>query len=247
MPPALQAFLLVSCASVLGAVLWLVMGWPPGPFGHMAGVAMILSGTAAAAAPLARTSGKRRAVVAALGASLIGAGAEIAGLYHGFFGDYLYTDAWQPAVTLPRGFSFPVLLPVVWFAVLAACYSFARQRLDAIGAVITGALLATTLDLVAEPVLTGPVGFWRWLEPTPLLGAPLFNPVGWALTSLVGCAWIAFVTGGRKPTGMEPAWMVFGALAGVVVIGSTHSEARSWWALAPAVALLAWRPRKGTG
>lgn len=243
---ALRVFLLVSAVSVLGAVLWLVMRWPPGSFGHIAGAAMILSGAAAAAGPFARVSGTQRAIVAALGTCVIGAVAEISGLYHGFFGEYRYTDAWQPAVTLPRGITFPVLLPVVWFVVLAACYSYARQRVNAVAAVITGALLATTLDLVAEPVLTGPVGFWRWFEPVPLLGAPLLNPVGWALTSLVGCTWIALVTRGRRPTGNEPAWMVFAALAGVVVIGATHGEPRAWWALVPAGALLAWRTRTAT-
>jgi uncharacterized membrane protein len=240
---ALRTFLLVSGASVLGALLWLVMRWPPGPLGHIAGAAMILSGAVVAATPLARVSGTGRAIIAASGASLIGGAAEIAGLYHGFFGEYVYTDAWQPAVTLPRGFTFPVLLPVVWFAVLAACYSYTRQRLNAMAAVVTGAVLATTLDLVAESVLTGPVGFWRWLEPAPLLGAPLLNPVGWAITSLVGCAWIALVTRGRRPTGSEPAWMVFGALAGVVIIGTTHGEPRAWWALVPVATLLAFRRR----
>ena len=240
---ALRVFLLVSAASVLGAVVWLVMRWPPGNFGHIAGAAMILSGAAAAAAPFARVTSTQRAAIAALGTCVIGAVAEIAGLYHGFFGNYLYTDAWQPSVTLPRGFTFPVLLPVVWFVALAACYAYARQRLDTAPAVVTGAVLATTIDLVGESVLTGPVGFWVWLEPAPLLGAPILNPLAWALTSLVGCSWIALVTSGRKPAGREPEWMVLAALAGIVIIGTTHGEPRAWWALVPLAALLAFRSR----
>ena len=162
---ALRIFLLVSGTSVLGAMLWLVMRWPPGNLGHIAGAAMILSGAVAAASPLARAAGKGRAVLGTLGACLIGGAAEIAGLYHGLFGEYTYTDEWQPAVYLPGGHAFPLLLPLVWFVILAACYAFARQRLNGMWAVGTGALLATATDLVAEPMLTGPVGFWIWLEP----------------------------------------------------------------------------------
>lgn len=204
---------------------------------------MILSGAAAAAEPLAQAASRRRALAAALGAALIGGGAEIIGLYHPFFGAYKYTDRWQPAVTLPGGHAFPVLLPVVWFTVLAACYSYTRQRLNTGAAVLAAALIAAILDAVGEALLTGPVGFWIWLEPTPFLGAPWANPVGWAATSLVGCAWVAFVTRGRTPSGNAPRWMIFGALAGVVIIGLTHGERRAAWALLPMVPVLIWPSR----
>ena len=243
MPLTLRLFLAVSGASVLGGVLWLVMKWPPGNLGHIAGSAMILTGAAAAAEPLVQVAGRRRVLAAALGAALIGGAVEIAGLYHRLFGVYAYTDAWQPALTLPGNRSFPVLLPVVWFTVLAACYAYARQRLSTAPAVVAGALLATTLDAVGEALLTGPVGFWIWLEPAPFLGAPWANSAAWAVTSLAGCSWLAFVTEGRSPSGNTPRWMILGALAGVVVIGTTHGELRSLWALVPVVPVLVWQPR----
>lgn len=242
MTAGLRVFLLVSGASVAGAVLWLVMRWPPGNIGHIAGVAMILTGAVAAAAPLARVAGIRRVALAALATTLIAGASEIAWLYSGFFGEYVYTENWQPAVILPRGFAFPILLPVVWFCVLVTCYSYARQRLGAWAAVVTGALLATGLDLVAEPLLTGPVGFWIWLEPAPLLGAPYLNALGWFMISLAGCSFISLASGGKRPAGSEPLWIILSTLAGMAVIGLTHSEPRSLLALLLVAPLWVWRP-----
>jgi uncharacterized membrane protein len=243
MPRTLRVFLVVSATSVIGGVVWLVMRWPPGPLGHIAGAAMILSGVAAAAEPLSAVTGRRRVLAAALGAAVIGGVAEIIGLYHRVFGVYVYTDRWHPAVTLPGGYAFPVLLPVVWSTVLTTCYAYTRQRLNTVAAVCAAALLAAILDAVSEALFTGPVGFWIWLEPAPFLGAPWANFLGWTLTSLLGCAWVAFVTQGRPPSGNASRWMILGALAGVVIIGLTHGERRAAWALLPMVPVLIWQPR----
>lgn len=229
--------------SVLGAVLWLVMRWPPGPISHVAGLAMIGSACAVAAAPLARAAGATRATLAAVGAATVGGAAEVAGLYHDLFGRYAYTRWWQPTITLPHGHTFPLLVPVVWFVILAASYAFARQRLPTLAAVAAAGLLATLADAVAESVLTRVVGFWTWLEPTPLIGAPYQNAVAWLLTSLTGCGWIAFITRGRVPAGIEPRFMLVATLLGVAVIGVTHGEPRGLWALALVGPLLAWRTR----
>lgn len=239
---ALRAFLLVSAASVVGAVLWLVMRWPAGNLGHLAGAAMILCGTLAAALPLARVAGIPRTVIAALATGVVAGTAEMAWLSSGVFGVYLYTGRWQPAVTLPNGLPFPVLLPVAWFAVLVTCYSYARQRLGPRTAVVTGALLAVTLDLVAEPLLTGPVGYWIWLEPTPLFGAPFANALGWFLISLAGCLCIALASKGRRPEGNEPMWVMLSAIVGVIVVGTTHGEPRSLAGLLLVAPLATWRP-----
>ena len=243
---ALRIFVLVSVTSVLGAIVWRVMRWPPGNFGHAAGVVMILSALFVVAAPLVRNLGMRKATEAALGVCLIGAVAEIAGLYLGFFGSYVYTDQWQPALSLPGDLSFPVLLPLVWFIILATCYAYARQRLEQWPAVVAGALLATSTDLVAEPVLTGTLGFWMWIDPAPLLGAPVLNPVGWFLTSSAGCGWLALRIGGLRPAGQEPRWMLVLALLGVAVTGASHGEPRGLWSLTLAPLVLAWPTRPAT-
>lgn len=237
----LRIFLAVSGASVGGAILWQIMRWPPGNFGHVAGAAMIGSAAACAVAPLVRATGWGRAWVAAIGAAIIGGGAEVAGLFLPIFGPYAYTPAWQPVVELPRGQLYPVWLPVTWFVILAACYAFVRQRANGWMAVGLAALLATLADLVAEPVLTGPVGFWIWLEPGPLLGVPVSNAVGWFLTALAGCAWIATILQGRQPHGTEPFWMLASALAGTAVVGATHGEPRGFWALVLLPGLVAWQ------
>lgn len=240
---ALRVFLLIAAASVAGAVLWLVMRWPPGNLGHIAGAAMILSGTVAAAAPLAREAGVTRVAIAGLATTVLAGAAEIAWLSSGRLGQYVYTENWQPAITLPNGLAFPVLLPVVWFAVLVTCYSYARQRLAARGAVIAGAVLATALDMIAEPLFTGPVGFWIWLEPTPLFGAPYLNALGWFLISLGGCVCIALATNGKRPTGSEPRWIILATLIGMAIVGPAHGEPRSLAGLLLLAPLATWRPR----
>lgn len=206
-------------------------------------MAMILTGTVAAAQPVVRVVGPRRTVIAGISVSVLAGAAEIAWLSTGAFGTYVYTDQWQPSVRLPNGFAFPLLLPVIWFAILVTCYSYGRQRLEAPAAVVAGALLATLLDLVAEPLLTGPVGFWIWFGPTPLFGAPYLNALGWFLISLGGCACIAIASAGRRPDGDEPHWIVLCTLAGIVIVGVTHGEFRSAAALLLVAPVALWRPR----
>ena len=226
-----------------GAILWLVMRWPPSIFGHMAGAAIIVSAALVAAQPLARAAGPRRALIAVIGAIIVGAIGELLGLYYGIYGEYRYREQWQPAIRLPGNRLFPLFLPVVWHIALAGCYAYARQRLNVLGAIVGGAVLATLLDLVAEPVLTGPVGFWVWLEPTPILGAPLWNWFGWLTTSLVGCAWVAAVLKGRQTPGNEPTVLLTATLVGIATIGVTHGEPRGLWALALVPPILLWRAK----
>jgi uncharacterized membrane protein len=236
-------FLSVSAASVLGAVLWRVMRWPPGNLGHVAGVAMILSAAAVAAEPWARVTSVRRVLGALLGVYVISAAAEIAGLYGGFFGRYEYLDNWKPSLTLPGGLVFPVLLPLVWCIILSSALAFTRQRLDQPAAIVAAAVLATLGDLFGEAVLTGPVGFWVWLEPTPVFGAPPWNWLGWLITALVGGAWLAVAFRGAVPEGQGPKWMIVATMLGVAAIGITHGEPRGLLALLLVPPVVFWQPR----
>jgi uncharacterized membrane protein len=246
---AVKVLLLVSAASVFGAVLWRVMGWPPGNIGHVAGLAMILSATVVAAEPWARVTGAGRVLLAAVGVCVISSAAEISGLYWGFFGEYEYLANWKPGILLPGGLHFPLLLPVVWFVILASTYAFTRQRLGAATAVPAAALLATLGDLFGEAVLTGPVGFWVWLEPTPLLGAPPWNWLGWLITALAGCTWLAVLFKGVVPRGQGPKWMIVATMLGMAVIGGTHGEPHGLLALLLVPPVLAWpsRPALSSG
>jgi uncharacterized membrane protein len=217
------------------------MRWPPTTLGTYAGIAMIVCGTAVALQPLRRVIGTGTAVRALIGAAVIGGAFEIAGLYLPIFGTYEYRSTWQPVVRLPHGLFFPLLLPVMWGVILAACWTFARQRVSGAKVIVVGAVVAAVLDLVSEAVLTGPVGFWTWFGPTPLLGAPYSNAVGWFVTSLAGCTWITFALRGVRPRGSEAVWLIASAMFGTALIGVAYHELRGLWALVPMMGAIAWR------
>lgn len=146
----------------------------------------------------------------------IGLAAEIIGLYTGFpFGRYAYSDHWVPTIQLANAQRFPILLPFAWLLITGASYcTVARLMTTGYGAVIGGALLATLVDFVMEPVMTNSLGYWHWLNPGPLPGgAPILNVVGWLLVSLAAC--FVLDSGIRsRPRNDEPIWV----LAGHVVL-----------------------------
>jgi len=228
---------------VVGAVVWFAFRLPRGNIGVYAGLAMVSSAAIVAIQPLIRSAGISRALLALVGASVIGGTAELIGLYMPVFGIYEYRPQWAPFIRISGDHVYPLQLPVTWGVILTVSYAFARQRAGRLQAVCLAALITAIVDLVSEAVLTGPVAFWIWLEPTPLLGAPVTNVIGWLVTSLLGCAWIALVLGGRIPAGPEPGWMLIAALAGVCIIGVTYAEFRALSAFIPLVGLVLWRGR----
>lgn len=116
-------------------------------------------------------------------ALLLAAGIELVGLATGYpFGRYMYTDRWQPTVLIGRSL-FPVLLPFAWLLVVGSatviCTKLKYAPLWAAG-------LAAVIDFGMEPVMTGPLRYWVWLDHGPLPGgAALLNPLGWFVTALV--------------------------------------------------------------
>ncbi|RYG35129.1 carotenoid biosynthesis protein [bacterium] len=163
------------------------------------------------------------------GIALFGAGSEIVGVLTGYpFGQYVYTDRWWPTVPLSADSRFPLLLPFAWL--LIAGSSWMASPGSGWRRVLFGALLATLVDIVMEPTMAGPLGYWRWLEKGPLPGgAPLMNAVGWLVVSLSACAALEISSRNRslphnpQPTTHNPQasarWVLAGQTALTLGLG----------------------------
>lgn len=177
-----RVFLGLVAFSLAGSLFSQLTHLDPGPIAPIASLLTLGAGVVAVFEEYVRTVSSPWL---RLGAALaMGAAAEIVGLATGFpFGRYAYTHAWWPTVELPVG-PFPLALPFAWLLMAGGA------RLSVPGSILVSGLLAAVVDLVMEPVLAGPLGYWRWLAPGPLPGgAPVANFVGWwavgALASLI--------------------------------------------------------------
>jgi uncharacterized membrane protein len=109
------------------------------------------------------------------------------------YGPYHYTSTLGPRLG-----SVPVLIPLAWFVLVYSSYGLANVIADRlpggisgaprplIGLVLLGALVITALDLVVDPILSGP-GFraWVWDTAGPYYGVPIQNYFGWIVTAFV--------------------------------------------------------------
>jgi hypothetical protein len=64
--------------------------------------------------------------------------------------------------------------------------------------VMASALWLVLVDLVLDPVASGPLGFWRWEQPGAYFGVPTANFAGWFLVGLVAVR-IVPEDGGASP------------------------------------------------
>lgn len=148
-----------------------------------------------------------------LGATTIGGLAELVGVATGYpFGSYAYTNRWFPVVDVPSLGFYPLLLPLAWFLVVGGCYALASRLARGHWPVPLTALLAALADaLVIEPVMAGPLAYWRWDPPGPLPGgAPILNTLGWLGVSALAAAWVRRSRGDLPETCSEPV-LVLGA------------------------------------
>lgn len=189
----LRAYAGLALFSVAGSLLSRVTGLDPGLIAPIASV-MTLGAALVAVfwGPIQEWGAAKSAAV--LGAAgLAGAAAEVAGLYTGaVFGNYVYTEAWQPILMLPGGKPFPLLLPVAWLMMAGGSVLAVRRLLPHApgwGVALLGAGLAAGLDVPMEHVMVHVLGYWQWTPPGPLPGgAPWMNVFGWLATSLVAGA-----------------------------------------------------------
>jgi len=203
-----------------------------GRSGSYIGILIIATAFVAVLTGIAGYTGWPRALSASAGVMAIGAGAEILGLYNRLaFGRYEYSDWWLPYVTLPGKHLFPLLLPAAWFLSVALWYLLLARRLSGWALMLGSALFAALTDLALEPVITRVVLFWRWLEPTPLLGAPYRNFFGWIVTAGLGAGWLQTQGVWRARQLPHAVWMVPAGLLFTAVIGVAYGEPRGALAL----------------
>ncbi|CAN5605068.1 hypothetical protein BH11ARM2_BH11ARM2_29890 [soil metagenome] len=188
----LRLYLGLVVFSLAGSLFVRISDLNPGLIAPLASAATLLAGLVAVFQPWL-TGNKRFQAV--FGAYFLGLGSEVVGIVTGFpFGRYVYTDRWWPTVPLTSDSRIPILLPFAWLLVAGSAFLAAPGK----GAlkILLGAFLATLVDAAMEPVMTGPLGYWRWTERGPLPGgAPIMNAVGWfGVSALAG--WLLYLPDG---------------------------------------------------
>jgi putative membrane protein len=128
---------------------------------------------------LVRVKGRNRLLLMAIG--LYGFGAEVLGESTGFpFGNYSYSDALGPAL-----FDVPIALASAWIVVTAfAVNVLLKVGIQRIWWIVAGPGVMVVIDLLLEPVATGPMDAWSWQASDGYYGVPITNFFGWFIVSL---------------------------------------------------------------
>lgn len=170
---------LVICYAILwigGIVSYLFLGGPPSDSRWTAPTFLCLAGLLT----LMLTSREYRLPL--LASVALGLAAEIIGVRLGFpFGRYTYTSELQPFVL-----GVPLAIGFAWLILFA----YVKQMLQRIGMrtpwlILWGALWMVALDLLIDPLASGPLGYWIWEEKGSFCGVPLVNFLGWFAVSLI--------------------------------------------------------------
>lgn len=170
--------ILIPCYSLLwvgGTVSYLFLCGPPSESRWTAPLFLCL----AAALALALTHPNYRLHLTACG--LFGIAIEIVGVRFGFpFGRYIYTQELQPLVL-----GVPIAIGCAWLVLFA----YVKQMLQFLGIpakwqYLYGASWMVSLDLLIDPLASGPLGYWIWEKKGWYCGVPLTNFLGWFVVSL---------------------------------------------------------------
>lgn len=159
-----------------GIVSYLARGGPP-PGAGWAAPAFLSAG---AFLCLAGVAPRSRVPLVWVGA--VGWVAEVVGVRSGLpFGRYHYTAALGTGLA-----GAPPAMAAAWL-ILVAYATHLFSALPGRRAIRTtvSALWLVLVDLVLDPVASGPLGFWRWEQPGAYFGVPTANFAGWFLVGLV--------------------------------------------------------------
>jgi uncharacterized membrane protein len=96
------------------------------------------------------------------------------------FGAYAYTAT----LGLHIG-AVPYAIPFAWMMVVPGAYLTVAPLRRPHVAIPAAALLALTLDLLLEPIVTLVMDYWRWQDGGTYYGVPLANFLAWGGTALV--------------------------------------------------------------
>ena len=123
-----------------------------------------------------------RRAPALLAAGVTGFVAERVGLTgEWLFGRYEYTE-----VLAPRLAGVPLVMISAWMVLAAYAHEIVRPwRVARVVKVCAGAGLLTAIDLVIDPLASGPLRYWRWFDGGSFHGVPATNFAGWFLAGAV--------------------------------------------------------------
>ncbi|RYG47674.1 carotenoid biosynthesis protein [bacterium] len=191
--PAVRLYLGLVAFSLAGTAFSRFSGLDPGPIAPV--TAAVTLGTGLWAALGAWVSRSSSRIGWLIGAAIFGAASEIVGVVTGWpFGRYVYTDRWWPTIPLTPESRFPLLVPFAWLLVVGAAWACTPGR--GWRRVLLAALIATLVDGIMEPVMAGPLGYWRWLDGGPLPGdAPVLNALGWFGVAAIAGGMLEIATG----------------------------------------------------
>ncbi len=204
----------------------------PGPIAPIMSAIIMLSGAGSVAVSI----GRWRSVGWVLA---IGAVAEIIGLFSGIpFGRYEYTDRWVPTVPLGMGHRFPLLLPLAWLMMIGGSFMFVSRLWTGWRLVAGAAILAAAIDVPMERAMTEVFGYWHWIPPGPVYGAPILNLVGWLAVGGVA-AWAL-----RKASPKGNGTLILPLFCGFVAWNGLLSGFDVAWVVLMAFAVLLGLPKK---
>tara|TARA_Y100000748_G_C15442044_1_gene467585 strand:- start:570 stop:1238 length:669 start_codon:yes stop_codon:yes gene_type:complete len=107
--------------------------------------------------------------------------AEILGSkYHIPFGEYYYTAELGKAIMDVPFSLFSAWIIISTFVIQILTYSSVSTRLWW----ILGPILMIMIDLIIEPISTGPMNAWVWIDQGFYYGVPISNFFGWFVVSL---------------------------------------------------------------
>ena len=159
-----------------GIVSYLYLGGPPADSRWAAPLFLFLAG----ALTIGMTAREFRLPLVAAGA--LGLLVEIIGVRLDFpFGGYSYTATLRPFV-----FGVPLAIGFAWLIL----FGYVKQMLQRIKIrsawqPLCGALWMVVLDLLIDPLASGPLDYWIWEEKGWYCGVPMVNFLGWFGVSLL--------------------------------------------------------------
>ena len=175
---------LMISTTVLGTVFHLLLPLTPWP--DIAGIVFI----AVVVSYAILNEGPKNGLGFFAISAIIGLLSETTGVLFGLpFGRYHY-NAIEPLL-----FNLvPLRVILLWFVVTYTAKSLTdiligpdRTSKNIVAIVFLDATIATTWDILMDPVMVNLVGLWTWEPAGPFFGVPVSNYVGWILVSYTIC------------------------------------------------------------
>lgn len=167
----------------------------------------------------------------AIGGLLIGLlsfGVEYIGVTTGVpFGSYAYT----PTLGLHIG-TVPYAIPFAWMMVVPGALMTAAPLGRPPFVIGAAALLALTLDLLLEPIVTVVMDYWRWLDGGLYYGVPTSNFIAWGGTALVLLTLLYLLAPGILRPSRLPTMPALIFMLNMVQFTLVNLAYGFWWAVA---------------